>query len=150
MNPQDPKKLSAAAAAAVARDFDFFCAQEFSKVLEKEVARLERGKPAYTDREIGNMLGCTKNEIYGFRRRQRIPDAMGRMAGYCRDILSQSNFVTVDVRSLKDKVKTLQEINKANEHIKGFEKAWWFTAGFLSFFIVLFLCALIFGERVAS
>lgn len=54
------------------------------------------------------------------------------------------------VRYLNDKVEILREINKANEHIKGFEKAWWFTAGFLSFFIVLFLCALIFGERVAS
>lgn len=150
MSPSDPKKLSAAVAAVVERDFDFFCAQEFSKVLEKEVARLERGEPAYTDREIGNMLGCTKNEIYGFRRRQRIPDAMGRMAGYCRDILSQPNYVTGDVRSLEDKIKTLQKINKTNEHIKGFEKAWWFTVGFLSFFILLFFYALIFGERAAS
>lgn len=41
--------------------FDRWCKPEFDKVLEKEVARLERGALPYSDKQIGNMLGCTKS-----------------------------------------------------------------------------------------
>ena len=130
--------------------FDLWCKPEFDKVLEKEVARLERGALPYSDKQIGDMLGCTKSEVYNFRRRQHIPDGMGRMANCCSNIMRRYKCTHIELLRLQEAYKIKCDLVAVNEKLKWSEKAGWFVGGVLTFAFMLVLCALIFGERAAS
>lgn len=130
--------------------FDLWCKPEFDKVLEKELERLKRGDTPYTDREIGNMLGATKSQIYNFRRRQNIPDAMGRMRNCCRNIIRRYECTHTELLRVQDAYKVKCDLMAVNEKLKWSEKVGWFVAGILAFAFFLFFYVLIFGERAAS